>query len=49
MTENGEGRDSHERHEPYEWHEPTRPHEQEQTQSHAGNGTVNHSPDEQGP
>ncbi|MFF3908418.1 hypothetical protein ACFYZJ_21080 [Streptomyces sp. NPDC001848] len=43
------GRDSHERHEPYEWHEPTdRPgpleadHEQ-----HAGNGTVNHRPDDQ--
>ncbi|MFI1168302.1 hypothetical protein ACH4UM_33130 [Streptomyces sp. NPDC020801] len=49
MRENEEGRDSHERHEPYAWHEPTRPHEQEHTQSHAGNGTVNHSPDELGP
>ncbi|MDH6214735.1 hypothetical protein M2283_002018 [Streptomyces pseudovenezuelae] len=37
-----EGSDSHERHEPYAWHEPTAPHDQNHTQSHAGNGTVNH-------
>ncbi|MGW3284025.1 hypothetical protein ACWDR3_05170 [Streptomyces sp. NPDC001002] len=37
-----EGPDSHERHEPYAWHEPTAPHDQNHTQSHAGNGTVNH-------
>ncbi|MFF8942538.1 hypothetical protein ACF1A5_09730 [Streptomyces sp. NPDC014864] len=49
MSEHGEGRNSHERHEPYAWHEPTRPHEQDDTQSHAGNGTVNHSPDEKDP
>ncbi|MGV9994281.1 hypothetical protein [Streptomyces sp. NPDC003374] len=49
MSENGEGRESHERHEPYAWHEPTRPQEQEHTSSHAGNGTVNDSPDELGP
>ncbi|MEU0600851.1 hypothetical protein ABZ484_21825 [Streptomyces sp. NPDC006393] len=48
MSENAEGRDSHERHEPYAWHEPTRP-EQDDTQSHAGNGHVNHSPDERDP
>lgn len=48
MRENAEGRDSHERHEPYAWHEPT-PQEQNDTHSHAGNGNVNHSPDEQGP
>ncbi|MFC3573743.1 hypothetical protein ACFOZ0_10755 [Streptomyces yaanensis] len=44
------GRDSHDRHEPYEWHEPTdrpEPHEDEQEQ-HAGNGTVNHRPEDQG-
>lgn len=29
--------------------EPARDHEQEHTQSHAGNGTVNHGPDEKGP
>ncbi|MFF9409243.1 hypothetical protein ACF1B0_27545 [Streptomyces anandii] len=49
MSENGEGRESHERHEPYAWHEPTRPQEQEHSQSHAGNDTVNHSPDDLGP
>ncbi|MFC9629431.1 hypothetical protein ACFTY8_09075 [Streptomyces mirabilis] len=48
-------RDNHDRHEPYEWHEPThRPtpaedeHEQEHEQQ-AGNGTVNHGPDANGP
>jgi hypothetical protein len=43
------GRDSHERHEPYEWHEPTDgrgPHEDDHEQ-HAGNGTVNHRPDDE--
>ncbi|MFJ3308555.1 hypothetical protein ACIPSA_37035 [Streptomyces sp. NPDC086549] len=49
MREEAEGRDSHERHEPYAWHEPTEQHEQEHTQSHAGNGTVNHGPEEMGP
>lgn len=50
MREEAEGRDSHDRHEPYLWHEPMPPrHEQEHTQSHAGNGTVNHGPDEKGP
>ncbi|MEV2211060.1 hypothetical protein AB0H86_06105 [Streptomyces sp. NPDC050997] len=35
-------------HEPYEWHEPTDgPGNQEPKQSHAGNGTVNHGPDDQ--
>ncbi|MEU2054038.1 hypothetical protein [Streptomyces bungoensis] len=42
------GRPSHERHEPFAWHEPTKD-EQEHTPSHAGNGTVNHGPDAQGP
>ncbi|MGV9563182.1 hypothetical protein [Streptomyces sp. NPDC003480] len=44
------GRDSHERHEPDVWHEPTdrsAPHEDDHEQ-HAGNGTVNHRPDDQG-
>jgi hypothetical protein len=37
-------------HEPYEWREPTgRPDKQEPKQSHAGNGTVNHGPEDQGP
>ncbi len=49
MSESPEGGDSHERHEPYAWHEPTERHEQEHTQSHAGNGTVNHGPDDKGP
>ncbi|MFD8391667.1 hypothetical protein ACFV2N_21340 [Streptomyces sp. NPDC059680] len=54
MSERAEGGDSderhsHERHEPFAWHEPTRRDEQEHTQSHAGNGTVNHGPDEKGP
>jgi hypothetical protein len=42
-------RDRHDQHEPYEWHEPTRLNGQEPKQSHAGNGTVNHGPDDQGP
>ena len=44
------GHDSHERHEPDVWHEPTdrpAPHEDDHEQ-HAGNGTVNHRPDDQG-
>lgn len=51
MTESPQGGDSHDRHEPYAWHEPTpeRHHEQEHTQSHAGNGTVNDGPDDKGP
>jgi hypothetical protein len=54
MSERAEGGDSderhsHERHEPFAWHEPTKRDEQEHTQSHAGNGTVNHGPDEKGP
>ncbi|MFF3328855.1 hypothetical protein ACFYWX_04720 [Streptomyces sp. NPDC002888] len=50
MTGEAEGPDPHERHEPYEWHEPTGlPHKPEPKQSHAGNGTVNHHLDDQGP
>ncbi|MFF8591915.1 hypothetical protein ACF061_10775 [Streptomyces sp. NPDC015220] len=49
MREDAEGRDSHERHEPYAWHEPTRPQGQQDTPTHAGNGTVKNSPDEEGP
>ncbi|MFI5687336.1 hypothetical protein [Streptomyces sp. NPDC051636] len=49
MSDRVEGGGSHDRHEPYAWHEPTEPQEQEHTPSHAGNGTVNHSPDDQGP
>ncbi|MDN0198209.1 hypothetical protein [Streptomyces sp. S.PNR 29] len=36
-------------HEPYEWREPTRLNGQKPKQSHAGNGTVNHGPDDQSP
>lgn len=42
-------RHSHERHEPFAWHEPADRDEQDHTQPHAGNGTVNHGPDEKGP
>jgi hypothetical protein len=54
MSDNSEGGDpherlSHERHEPYAWHEPTKHPAQDHTPSHAGNGTVNHGPDEKGP
>ena len=49
MNKDGEGRDSHDRHEPFAWHEPTATQEQEHRQSHAGNGTVNHGPDDQSP
>ncbi|MEV6835822.1 hypothetical protein AB0N17_15095 [Streptomyces sp. NPDC051133] len=54
MSERADGsgsgeRPSHERHEPFAWHEPTKSHEHEHMSSHAGNGTVNHGPDEQGP
>ncbi|GAA2518090.1 hypothetical protein GCM10010276_79650 [Streptomyces longisporus] len=49
MNKDGEGRGSHDRHEPYAWHEPTATQEQEHRQSHAGNGTVNHGPDDQSP
>ncbi len=49
MRENAEGRDSHERHEPYAWHEPTRPEQHHHTPTHAGNGTVNDSPETKGP
>lgn len=54
MTEREAGGDSdarhsRERHEPFAWHEPAKRHEQEHTQSHAGNGTVNHGPDEKDP
>ncbi|MGX1271401.1 hypothetical protein RKD18_004595 [Streptomyces phaeoluteigriseus] len=44
--------DARERHEPYASHDPTAPtppHEQEPKQPHAGNGTVNHHLDDQGP
>ena len=48
MTEEAEGRGSHERHEPFAWHEPMPP-TQEPKQSHAGNSTVNHHLDDPGP
>ncbi|MFK0172488.1 hypothetical protein ACIQU5_27190 [Streptomyces sp. NPDC090306] len=41
-----EGGDSRERHEPYEWHEPTCLFGQDHKPTHAGNGTVNHGPDD---
>ena len=47
MNRDREGRDSHDRHEPFAWHEPTPP--QDHRQSHAGNGTVNHGLDDQSP
>ncbi|MFE9093019.1 hypothetical protein [Streptomyces sp. NPDC007264] len=41
-------RNSHERHEPYAWHEPMdRPGPHEDDEQHAGNGTVNHRPEDQ--
>ncbi|MDQ0992090.1 hypothetical protein [Streptomyces sp. V3I7] len=49
MSDRAPDSGDHERHEPYAWHEPTQRHEQEHTQSHAGNGTVNDGPDEKGP
>lgn len=49
MNRDAQGPDSRDRHEPFAWHEPTEPHEQEHTQSHAGNGTVNDGPDDQSP
>lgn len=47
--EHSRGRLSHERHEPYAWREPTDRHGHEHTPTHAGNGTVNHGPDDKGP
>lgn len=44
-----DARHSPDRHERRTRHEPTKRHEQDHTQSHAGNGTVNHGPDEKGP
>ena len=44
----GRGRHVHVPHEPYEWREPGAD-KQETKQSHAGNGTVNHGPDDTGP
>lgn len=53
MSEHAEGGDCHERDverpEPRTRHEPTKQHEQEHKQSHAGNRTVNHGPDDKGP
>ncbi|MEV5436661.1 hypothetical protein AB0K80_11595 [Streptomyces sp. NPDC052682] len=60
MSDGNEARrDGRDRHEPFEWHEPTRPpgrgperprlDGQEPKQSHAGNETVNHGPDDQDP
>jgi hypothetical protein len=49
MNKDAQGPDAHDRHEPFAWHEPTRPDEQDHTQPHAGNGTVNHGPDDQSP
>lgn len=48
MNQDGEGRDSHERHEPYAWHEPMDP-AGHPKHTHAGNGHVNHHLDDQGP
>lgn len=48
MNDEAEGRDSHERHEPYAWHEPMRPDTDDPKQSHAGNETVNHHLDDRG-
>lgn len=51
MTGKDQRRDREERHEPhapYEWHEPMQD-EQEHTDTHAGNGTVNDGPDELAP
>ncbi len=49
MTGDNDGRRHlHVPHEPYEWREPTQSSdEQAPKQSHAGNGTVNHGPDDQ--
>jgi hypothetical protein len=49
MSDNVEGHGSRERHEPAVWHEPTWARKEEPNESHAGNGTVNHGPDEQSP
>ena len=49
MSRDAQGPDSHDRHEPFAWHEPTERREQDHTQSHAGNGTVNHGLDDQNP
>ncbi|GAB2736318.1 hypothetical protein [Streptomyces bullii] len=60
MSDGNEARrDGRDRHEPFEWHEPTelpgrgpeppRADGQKPKQSHAGNGTVNHGPEYQGP
>lgn len=50
---NGAGGKGRDRPEPVErldgWRAPTRPHGQDPKQSHAGNGTVNHGPDDQNP
>ncbi|MEU1181266.1 hypothetical protein ABZ464_27195 [Streptomyces sp. NPDC005820] len=48
MNDEPEGRDAHERHEPYAWHEPMRPETDDPKHSHAGNETVNHHLDDQG-
>ncbi|WUO40102.1 hypothetical protein OHT57_26850 [Streptomyces sp. NBC_00285] len=45
MSTDGESRER--RHEPYAWREPTWAAKQEHKQSHAGNGTVNHGPEDQ--
>ncbi|MET9759542.1 hypothetical protein ABZ016_10850 [Streptomyces sp. NPDC006372] len=45
----GERRDGPDGQEPVEPNAPTRRHRQDPKQSHAGNGTVNHGPDDQGP
>ncbi len=45
----GERRDGPDGPEPIERHEPARLHAHHPKQSHAGNGTVNHGPDDQGP
>ncbi|MEV0480122.1 hypothetical protein AB0I69_05805 [Streptomyces sp. NPDC050508] len=49
MSDHTEGHGSRERHEPDVWHEPTWARKEQPNASHAGNGTVNHGPDEQSP
>ncbi|MER5432134.1 hypothetical protein [Streptomyces sp. NPDC002588] len=48
MSDEAEGRGSHERHEPFAWHEPTPPRTEPPKHSHPGNSTVNHHLDDQG-
>nr|WSY53000.1 hypothetical protein OG999_24690 [Streptomyces sp. NBC_00886] len=49
MSDNAEGNSSRERHEPDVRHGPTWARKEPPNATHAGNGTVNHGPDEQSP